>query len=117
VVFFHVFLNQARINYDIDNYGRPSQTNHQRAVNISLAGESLLFNHCDAAWLWNIGNEKKIIFSFTSRICMEKVASFNTFSWLWLKSEAHKLLYVCLCLCLCVGLLNLVKLERDLNVA
>lgn len=73
MVFFEVFLDQARRNYGIDNYGRPSQTNHQRAVKMALVGESLFFNLYVAAWLWNIGNGKKIIFSFTSCICIKKL--------------------------------------------
>lgn len=73
MVFFEVFLNQARRNYGIDNYGRPSQTNHQRAVKMGLVGESLFFNHYVAAWLWNVGNDKKMIFGFTSCICMKKL--------------------------------------------
>lgn len=57
----------------MDNYDRPSQTIHKRAVKMGLGRGSLFFNHYDTAWLWNIGNEKKIIFSFTSCICMRKL--------------------------------------------
>lgn len=116
MVFLEVFLDQARRNCGIDNYSRASQTNHQRAVKMDLVEESVFFKHYVAAWLQNIGSKEKILLFVT--YLHEKIGSFNMFSWMQLKSEAHSLLYACfcVCLCLCVRVLNLVKSERDLNV-
>lgn len=51
VVVLEVFLEQARRNCGIDNYGRASQTNHQRVVKMDLVEESLFFKYYVAAWL------------------------------------------------------------------
>lgn len=72
MVFFEVFLTQARRNYGIDNYARPSQTNHSRAVKMVLVGESQFFNHYVFPWLWNIGNENDFQ-PYVIFICMKKL--------------------------------------------